>query len=107
MFAKLVVTILACGACGGALLSVRHARLQAAHEMAEARLRIRHHERDLQRMRAEISMRITPEQVEAMSVMLGPLQSAVPEGCAPAPPAWWLPDQVAEQAERRSGEGPA
>jgi len=90
VFAKLVVMILACGVCGGTLLSLRHARIQAAHEMAEARLRIRHHERELQRLRAEIALRITPEQVEAMATMLGPLQPAVPEGCPPPPEAWWL-----------------
>jgi hypothetical protein len=90
VFAKLVVVILMCGVGGGSLLSMRQMRMQAAHEMAESRLRVRAHERELQRVRAEISARVTPDQVRAVIELLGDLETAVPEGCPPAPEPWWL-----------------
>ena len=66
VFAKLVVLILVIGSCGGSLLAMRQSRLQAAHELAEARLRLRDHEERLQRLRAEIAVRATPEAVRDM-----------------------------------------
>ncbi|MEZ6243653.1 MAG: hypothetical protein R3B57_11495 [Phycisphaerales bacterium] len=66
MFAKLVALILGFGACGGGLLAMRQSRLQAAHELAEARLRIERHEMRISELRAQIAERITPEQVRVM-----------------------------------------
>ncbi len=63
MFAKLVALILAFGACGGGLLAMRQSRLQAAHELAEARLRIERHDLRVRELRAQIAERITPERV--------------------------------------------
>lgn len=60
MFAKLVALILALGACGGGLLAMRQSRLQAAHELAAARLRLREHDERLLRLKAEIAGRTTP-----------------------------------------------
>lgn len=63
MFAKLVALILAFGACGGGLLAMRQSRLQAAHELAESRLRVERHELRVRELRAQIAARITPEKV--------------------------------------------
>ena len=63
MFAKLVALILAFGACGGGLLAMRQSRLQAAHELAEARLRLREHDERLLRLKAEIAARTTPPEI--------------------------------------------
>ncbi len=63
MFAKLVALILGFGACGGGLLAMRQSRLQAAHELAEARLRVERHELRVRELRAQIAERITPERV--------------------------------------------
>ncbi len=71
MFAKLVVLIVSLGVCGGTLLVQRQARLQAAHELTEARLRVRKVARELLTVRAEIAARSTPSEVERMSEQLG------------------------------------
>jgi len=63
VFAKLVALILGFGACGGGLLAMRQSRLQAAHELAEARLRIERHEMRVRELRAQIAAGITPERV--------------------------------------------
>ncbi|GJM19856.1 MAG: hypothetical protein DHS20C14_20690 [Phycisphaeraceae bacterium] len=70
MFAKLVALILALGACGGGLLAMRQSRLQAAHELAETRLRLREHDERLLRLKAEIAERTTPPAVGAMVASL-------------------------------------
>lgn len=63
MFAKLVALILALGACGGGLLAMRQSRLQAAHELAAARLRLREHDERLLRLKAAIAARTTPPEI--------------------------------------------
>ena len=66
MFIKLVVLILVCGSSGVGLLSVRQSRLQAAHEMAEARLRIRQLEEQAGELRAKIAKASTPDRIAEM-----------------------------------------
>ena len=60
---KLVAVVLACGACGGGLLAARQARIQSAHELAEARLRMRQHRLELERIRNEIARLSVPSAV--------------------------------------------
>ena len=66
MFIKLVVLILVCGSSGVGLLSVRQSRLQAAHEMAEARHRIRQLEEQAGELRAKIAKASTPDRIAEM-----------------------------------------
>ncbi len=66
VFIKLVVLILVCGSSGVGLLSVRQSRLQAAHEMAEARHRIRQLEEQAGELRAKIAQASTPDRVAAL-----------------------------------------
>ena len=63
MFIKLVVLILVCGSSGVGLLSVRQSRLQAAHEMAEARHRTLVLEEIVGELRASIAQISTPDRV--------------------------------------------
>ena len=67
MFAKIVVVILALGICACSLLALRQARLQAANELAEARLRVRTIDERVSIVRAVIAGSVTPEQVEEMT----------------------------------------
>ncbi len=63
MFAKLVVLILVFGASGVGLLSVRQSRLQAVHEMAESRHRIRTLDEQNTEIRTMIVRSCTPQRV--------------------------------------------
>lgn len=63
MFIKLVVLILVCGSSGVGLLSVRQSRLQAAHEMAEARHRSRRLDERAGEIRTQIAQACTPGRV--------------------------------------------
>ena len=78
MFAKLCTVVLTLGALGGALLAVRHARLQAGSEAAQAQLRIRRCDDKLCALRAEVSRRIAPLRIEqiALESGIGPLHPA-------------------------------
>ena len=60
MFAKLMALIVVLGLAGSGLLAMRQSRLQAAHELTAARLRLRQHEEHLQRVRAMIAERSSP-----------------------------------------------
>lgn len=66
MFAKLVVLILVFGASGVGLLSVRQSRLQAVHEMAESRHRIRRLQEQGTEIRTMIVRSCTPDRVMDM-----------------------------------------
>jgi hypothetical protein len=61
VFAKLVVLVLAIGGTAVGLLALRQSRLQAAHETAQARLRMRAHAERTMEIRTEIARRVTPE----------------------------------------------
>ena len=66
MFAKLVVLILVFGASGIGVLSVRQSRLQAVHEMAESRQRIRQLDEQAGEIRTMIMQSCTPQRVHSM-----------------------------------------
>lgn len=66
MFAKLVVLILVFGASGVGVLSVRQSRLQAVHDMAESRHRIRQLQEQAGEIRTLIARSCTPQRVHRM-----------------------------------------
>ena len=70
-FAKLAVVIIAVGVGACWLLALRQARLEAANELAEARLRIAACDERLTMLRASIAVGVTPEHVERMAMELG------------------------------------
>ena len=60
--------IVGLGVIALSLLSYRQLRLQAFHEQSAARLRQTQQDKDLWRLRSEISMLITPEQIGVIDV---------------------------------------
>lgn len=66
MFAKLLAILIAVGLTACGLLSMRQARLQAVHELADAQLRIWRHDETLLKLRAEIAQEIAPDKVREL-----------------------------------------
>lgn len=93
MFAKLVVLILVFGASGVGLLSVRQSRLQAVHEMAESRHRIRRLQEQGTEIRTMIVRSCTPQRVIALLKDRGLYTPA-----SSAPAKLQMVKQVIEQA---------
>lgn len=90
MFAKLVVLILVVGLGGSGLLAMRQSRLQAAHELTAARLRLRAQDEHLQRLRAQIAEKTAPavlrDAFNERPDLLAGLRPAVDQrGLLPAP----------------------
>ena len=83
MFGKIVAMIVALGLCAAGLLTVRQLRTQAAHELAQTRLRIMAQENELRRVKAQIAARVTPEHVKAMAGRIGRLKPIMSEVPAP------------------------
>lgn len=98
MTAKLAVVILAFGLMAAGLLSTRQSRLQAGHEVAAARLRIREHDERLLELRARIAARIAPGEVRRLIRESGDLGPLVPlaERLLPLEPP---PERVEERAD--------
>lgn len=71
MGGKLALVIITFGLMAAGLLSTRQSRLQAAHEVTAARLRIRSHDERLLVLRAEIAEMVTPNAVREMLVASG------------------------------------
>lgn len=67
LFAKMVVLVLCLGGSAVGMLALRQSRLQAAHEAAEARLRMRAHAERAMDLRAEIARRVTPEALAVLA----------------------------------------
>lgn len=78
MIFKFVVMIMICGGSGIGLLSVRQSRLQAAHEMAQARQASHRLDEQAGELRAQIAKEYTPERVAAMLEQLGSLDDYTP-----------------------------
>jgi len=78
VFAKIAFVILCVGVTACALLAARQLRMQAAHDLAAARLRILDRDEDLWRLRARIAATVTPANVERMAGELAPLQHVAP-----------------------------
>lgn len=86
---KVVAVVLACGACGGGLLAARQARIQSAHELAEAKLRMRQHRLELERVRDEIERLSVPTNVARRIERAG-----VVEVLSPAADSVFEPDRA-------------
>lgn len=100
MFGKLAVLIVALGLIAASLLAMRQMRTQAAHELAQARLRAFRVDQENARLRAMISSRIHPERVLEMasrSFLLKPMEM---EG-EPASPHDWGRIAVHREPVRR------
>ena len=63
---------------GAGLLSTRQSRLQAAHEVTAARLRIREHDERLLELRAEIAEHVSPGAVRELLERRGDEYDLIP-----------------------------
>lgn len=77
--AKVGFLILSIGLVACSLLALRQLRTQAAHELAQSRLRILHRDNDLWRVRTRIAEGTTPKRVQAMAGRMSGLQPITPE----------------------------
>jgi hypothetical protein len=94
MFARLLVAIVVLGMLACALLALRHQRLQAASELAQAQLRIRGADDRLLDLRAAVAARITPQQVEVLASGVGSLRPATNDAPLDVLAQLSPPDQV-------------
>lgn len=67
LFAKMVVLVLAVGGTAVGVLALRQSRLQAGHEAAEARLRMRVHAERTMELRSQIAARVSPERLASFA----------------------------------------
>ncbi len=79
MFGKTAVLIVLTGMCACALLAARQMRTQAAHELAQSRLRAARLDNEIARVRAKIATDISPERVMQMAGKLDTLKPLVGE----------------------------
>ena len=82
MFARLIFTIVALGACCCTLLFLRQGRILAASEMAKVQTKVRHQDEELWKLRVRIAEKVAPQHVTMMaqtSSGVGPLHSIAPE----------------------------
>lgn len=96
MFAKIAAVIVALGVCACTLLALRQARLQAANELAEARLRVRAIDERVSLVRAGIAASVIPSEVEQMT-------EAAEDVVGPLVPLALLDDAPAESHEGTGG----
>lgn len=80
MFLKLAVCVVAMGVFGCALLAMRQARLQAAHELAQTQLRLRSSDERLFKLRTQIGASVRPEDVRSLLTGTMSLKPIVPAG---------------------------
>jgi len=73
LFSKLVVTIVWFLAVGAAVLSLRHARLEAVHDLANTQRRVLNADRELWKLRAGVAELAEPGRVRRLAEGLGPL----------------------------------
>lgn len=83
MFAKVAALILAIGLCACALLAARQLRTQAAHELAESRLRGMQRDNELWRLRSQIAALVTPQRVQELASQISPFKPIAAEPAGP------------------------
>lgn len=78
LFAKLAVILVAIGALGLGLLSLRQQRYEVSNQISKAHNRIVEQERTQWRMRAEVAKRVDPADIrgyaERLNLELAPIQ---------------------------------
>lgn len=82
MFARLIFTIVALGACCCTLLFLRQGRILAASDMAKVQTRVRQQDEELWKLRVRIAEKVAPQHVTIMaqtSSGVGPLHPIAPQ----------------------------
>lgn len=103
MFVKLSAVVLSVGVCACGLLALRQQRLQAAHELTQAQLRIRQQDEKLWTLRTRIASEVTPQKIEKLAAGFGQLRPMIAEPRPPEVPEQKLaagtPDKVKPKAQ--------
>lgn len=79
MFGKVAIVVIGLGAASASLLALRQQRLQAAHELAKAQLRIERQDEELWKVRSRIASLVNPQNVEMMASEISELHALVPD----------------------------
>ncbi|MFM8873125.1 MAG: hypothetical protein ACKOJI_07215 [Phycisphaerales bacterium] len=91
LFAKLAVMLVALGALGLGLLSLRQQRYEVSNQISKAHNRIVEQERTQWRMRAEVARRVDPADIrgyaERLNLELAPIQPGSTAATAVTTPA--------------------
>ncbi|MFM9180948.1 MAG: hypothetical protein ACKOV8_06865 [Phycisphaerales bacterium] len=91
LFAKLAVVLVALGALGLGLLSLRQQRYEVSNQISKAHNRIVEQERTQWRMRAEVARRVDPADIrgyaERLNLELAPIQPGSTTATAVTSPA--------------------
>ncbi|MFM8783679.1 MAG: hypothetical protein ACKOFI_00605 [Phycisphaerales bacterium] len=91
LFAKLAVMLVALGALGLGLLSLRQQRYEVSNQISKAHNRIVEQERTQWRMRAEVARRVDPADIrgyaERLNLELAPIQPGSTAAAAVTTPA--------------------
>ncbi|MFM8731492.1 MAG: hypothetical protein ACKOGJ_03060 [Phycisphaerales bacterium] len=91
LFAKLAVMLVALGALGLGLLSLRQQRYEVSNQISKAHNRIVEQERTQWRMRAEVARRVDPADIrgyaERLNLELAPIQPGSTTATAVTSPA--------------------
>ncbi|MFM9146476.1 MAG: hypothetical protein ACKORL_14245 [Phycisphaerales bacterium] len=91
LFAKLAVMLVALGALGLGLLSLRQQRYEVSNQISKAHNRIVEQERTQWRMRAEVARRVDPADIrgyaERLNLELAPIQPGSTTATAVTTPA--------------------
>ena len=91
LFAKLAVMLVAIGALGLGLLSLRQQRYEVSNQISKAHNRIVEQERTQWRMRAEVARRVDPADIrgyaERLNLELAPIQPGSTSATAVTTPA--------------------
>lgn len=112
MFFKIGALLIAGGVTACALLVMRQSRIQAAHEIARAQLRIRDLDAELWELRPQIAARVAPENVRSFVEDLGTMRGILPEAVVSPEvqrqiDAWRARTrELGEQPQGRSGTRP-
>lgn len=86
MFLKFAAVILAFVVLAASVLALRQSRLQEAHALARAQLRVREADERLWKLRAQIAELVTPERVGVMLADAGDFQPYLVPAAAPTGP---------------------
>ena len=102
LFAKLAVILVAIGALGLGLLSLRQQRYEVSNQISKAHNRIVEQERTQWRMRAEVAKRVDPADIrgyaERLNLELAPIQPGAADSASAA---------VAKPAPKAASRSPA
>ncbi|MBS0187007.1 MAG: hypothetical protein JSS51_02990 [Planctomycetes bacterium] len=102
---KLGLVVVSVGVCALAMLAMRQARLQAAHELTQTQLRIQRADERLWKMRAEIAGLSNPSRIRELAGNLGPMHALINPVETSASPSWNTAIPMVEKIQPPKAQG--